>query len=149
MSLLLALALAAAPEPIFECSFGAKQLSVTQQGGALVYRFGTKAKAELRIVAEAASNRVFYHRTLYPRAEDQTLRFVSGEYNYIVYAHWAAPSMGMTEAGSTPESYYGGLLVMRGEEELSSRRCRSGGDMREWPIFKTLPQDEENLTPQQ
>ncbi len=147
MSLLLALALAASPEPVFACSFGAKQLTVTQQGDALVYRYGTKARAELRIVADAPSNRVFYHRTLYARAEDQTLRFVSGEYNYVVYAHWSAPSMGMTEESSTPENFYGGLTVMRGEKELTSRRCNSGGDMREWPIFKTLPQDETNMTP--
>ncbi|HEY0595399.1 hypothetical protein [Sphingopyxis sp.] len=149
MSLLLALTLAATPEPVFECSFGAKQLTVTQQGDALVYRYGTRAKAELRIVADGPSNRVFYHRTLYPRAEDQTLRFVSGEYNYVVYAHWSAPSMGMTEEGSTGESFYGGLTVLRGEEELASHRCRSGGDMREWPIFKTLPQDEANMTPRE
>lgn len=150
MSLLLALAMVApTSEPIFACSFGAKQLTITQQGDALVYRYGTKAKAELRIVADAASNRVFYHRTLYPRAEDQTLRFVSGDYSYIVYAHWAAPGMGITEEGSTPERYYGGLQVYRRGAELSSRRCRRGGDMREWPIFKTLPQDEENLTPEE
>jgi hypothetical protein len=149
MSLLLALALGATPEPVFECSFGAKQLIVTQQGEALVYRYGTKKKAELRIVADAASGRVFYNRRLYPRAESQTLRFVSGDTSYIVYAHWSAPSMGMTEEGSTPESYYGGLHVYRGGAELSTRRCRTGGDMREWPIFKSLPQDEENLTPEE
>ena len=147
MSILLALALAATPEPVFACSFGAKQLTVTQQGDALVYRYGTKARTELSIVADAPSNRVFYHRTLYARAEDQTLRFVSGAYNYVVYAHWSAPSMGTTEESSTGEFYYGGLTVLRGETELTSRRCRSGGDMREWPIFKTLPQDETNLTP--
>lgn len=147
MSILLALALAATPEPVFACSFGAKQLTVTQQGDALVYRYGTKARTELSIVADAPSNRVFYHRTLYARAEDQTLRFVSGAYNYVVYAHWSAPSLGTTEESSTGEFYYGGLTVLRGETELTSRRCRSGGDMREWPIFKTLPQDETNLTP--
>ena len=124
MSLLLALAMAATPEPVFECSFGAKQLTVTLQGDALVYRYGTKKKAELRIVADAASGRVFYNRRLYPRAESQTLRFVNGDTSYIVYAHWSAPSMGMTEEGSTPESYYGGLHVYRGGAELSSRRCR-------------------------
>ncbi len=147
MSVLLALALAATPEPVFACSFGAKQLTVTQQGDALVYRYGTKARTELSIVADAPSNRVFYHRTLYARAEDQTLRFVSGAYNYVVYAHWSAPSLGTTEESRTGEFYYGGLTVLRGETELTSRRCRSGGDMREWPIFKTLPQDETNLTP--
>lgn len=147
MSLLLALSLATAPEPVFACSFGARQLTVTQQGDALVYRYGTKAKAELRIVADAPSNRVFYHRTLYSRAEDQTLRFVSGEYSYVVYAHWSAPSLGLTEESSTGEIFYGGLIVLRGGKTLSSRRCSDDGDMREWPIFKTLPEDEENLTP--
>ncbi|HWW58121.1 MAG TPA: hypothetical protein VN047_14615 [Sphingopyxis sp.] len=147
MSLLLALALTTSPEPVFTCSFGAKQLTVTQEGESLVYRYGTRSRAELTIVADAPSNRVFYHRTLYARAEDQTLRFVSGEYNYVVYAHWSAPDIGMTEESRTGESYYGGLTVMRGEEELTSRRCSRGGDMREWPIFKTLPQDETNMTP--
>ena len=147
MSLLLALTLASAPELVFACSFGAKQLTVTQQGDALVYRYGTKSKAELRLVADAKSGRVFYHRTLYSRAEDQTLRFVSGDYNYVVYAHWSAPSLGMTEESSTGEFFYGGLIVLRGGKILSSRRCRDDGDMREWPIFKTLPQDEENRVP--
>ncbi len=148
MSLLLALTLASAPELVFACSFGAKQLTVTQQGDALVYRYGTKSKAELRLVADAKSGRVFYHRTLYSRGEDQTLRFVNGDTSYIVYAHWTAPSMGVTEESSSPEIYYGGLIVRRGERTLSSRSCTDDkGDMREWPIFKTLPQDEENRVP--
>lgn len=148
MSLLLALALAAAPEPVFDCAIGKKRLTVTQEGNALVYRYGTKQRAELRMVADAASGRVHYHRTLYPRGEDQTLRFVNGDYSYVVYAHWSAPSMGMTEESSTPESAYGGLIVLKNGEQLSSRRCNGeSGDMREWPIFKTLPVDAENLTP--
>lgn len=148
MSLLLALALAAAPEPVIDCAIGKKRLTVTQEGGALVYRYGTKQRAELRMVADAASGRVHYHRTLYPRGEDQTLRFANGDYSYVVYAHWSAPSMGMTEEGSTPESAYGGLIVLKNGEQLSSRRCNGeSGDMREWPIFKTLPVDAENLTP--
>ncbi len=152
MSLLLALAMAAAqandPGPVFDCAIGKKRLTVTQEGGALVYRYGTKQRAELRMVADAASGRVHYHRTLYPRGEDQTLRFVNGDYSYVVYAHWSAPGMGMTEAGSTTEAAYGGLIVLKNGEQLISRRCNGeGGDMREWPIFKTLPVDAENLTP--
>lgn len=147
MSLALALALAAAPEPVFACSFGSKQLTVAQQGDALVYRYGTTRKAELRLVADAASRRVFYRRTLFPRGEDQTLRFVNGDYDYVVYAHWTAPGQGMTEDSVRPEVFYGGLIVMRGDDVISQRLCRSGGDMREWPIFETLPQDAANLTP--
>jgi len=147
MSLLLALAMAAAPEPVFDCAIGGKRLTVTQQGGALAYRYGTTQKAELRLVADAASGRLFYHRTLYPRGEDQTLRFVNGDYSYVVYAHWSAPSMGMTEEGGSPEVAYGGLIVLKNGEQIASRRCNEeGGDMREWPIFKTLPVDDDNLT---
>ncbi|WP_428630484.1 hypothetical protein [Sphingopyxis sp.] len=139
---------AKAPGPIFDCSIGTKRLTITQQGNALVYRYGTKRKAELRLVADAADQRVFYHRTLYPRGEDQTLRFVNGDHSYIVYAHWTAPSVGMTEGGGDPEVYYGGLIVRLGDKTLSSRSCTDdNGDMREWPIFKTLPQDKENRVP--
>ena len=72
---------------------------------------------------------------------------IRDRYNYVVYSHWSAPSLGMTEESSTGEFFYGGLIVLRGGKILSSRRCRDDGDMREWPIFKTLPPDEENLTP--
>lgn len=148
MSLLLALALVAAPEPVFDCAIGNRRLTVTRQGKALVYRYGTERKAELRLVADAASGRLFYHRTLYARGEDQTLRFVNGDYSYVVYAHWTAPARGLTEETGSPEVAYGGLIILRDGKPISSRRCNAeGGDMREWPIFKTLPVDEENRVP--
>ena len=150
MSLLVALALAAAPEPIFDCAIGGKRLTVTRRGDSLVYRYGTKAKAELRLVADAASGRLFYPRTLYARGEDQTLRFVNGDYAYVVYAHWSAPSMDQAEAeaGGSPETAYGGLIVLKDGQPISSRRCNDdSGDMREWPIFKALPVDTENKVP--
>ncbi len=151
MSATLALALtlstpAALSGPVFECSFGAKELRITQEKGALVYRYGTKTGTELRIVADAKSGRVFYHRTLYPRGEDQTLRFVNGDYSYVVFAHWTAPPSADIEF-EIPAAQYGGLIVMRGDDVLSTRVCKEGGDMVEWPIFKTLPSDAENLTP--
>lgn len=148
MSLLLALAVAAAPEPVFDCAIGSKRLTVTQQGDALVYRYGTKQQAELRLVADAAGGKLFYHRTLYPRGEDQTLRFVSGDYSYVVYAHWTVPRIGMTEEGGTAEAVHGGLIVLKKGKRISARRCAGeSGDMREWPIFKTLPVDAENRVP--
>ncbi|SKB28957.1 hypothetical protein [Sphingopyxis flava] len=151
MSAALALALALSapaslPGPVFECSFGAKQLRVTQEKDALVYRYGTKARTELRIAADAKSGRVFYHRTLYPRGEDQTLRFVNGDFSYVVFAHWTAPPSNDIDF-DVPAAQYGGLIVMRGDAIISTRICKQGGDMVEWPIFKTLPTDADNLTP--
>jgi hypothetical protein len=96
----------------------------------------------MTIVATPDSRTVFYSRVLYPRGEDQSLRFVQGDTSYSVYAHWEAPMQYMTTI--TPETIYGRLTVKRGDEEISSRSCKTGGDMREYPLFKLLPADEEN-----
>jgi hypothetical protein len=144
----LALAMAApagAAETLFECSFGATRVSVTLEGERLTYRYGRPNRAELVLSGDRSSNNVFYHRQIYARAEDQTLRFTNGAYSYLIYARWQAPSQ--YQGGTTPERAAGGLLVLRDGALVRHMRCRSGGDMREWPVFVTLPEDPENLTP--
>ena len=136
----LAPATPARPETIFECSFGKKQATVTYDGKALTYRYGPRGKPELTIAATPDSNRVFYRRILYPRGEDQILRFVRGEYSYSIFAHWEAPMQYMTT--TTPETIEAELSVYRGDKVISTRRCQSGGDMREHPVFKSLPDTE-------
>lgn len=126
---------------VFSCDTGTRRISVVHDGRALVYRFGTARKEELRLALAPGSGRVFYHNSLYPRGEDQTLRFVNGRYSYVVYSHWTAPS-----GGVSPEIFYGGVLVVDGERTIATHRCRRGGDMREWPVFKRLPRDEINRT---
>jgi hypothetical protein len=139
MTLLLAvLAMTALPEPLFTCGLGKKRVQVTQEAGLLVYRFGTGRRSELELRAAPADGTVFYHRTLYNRAEDQALRFTHDRYSYVVYAHWQAPDSG------APESVAGGLIVLKDGKTLSKQHCRTGGDMREYPIFKTLPIDDQN-----
>lgn len=145
MSLLLLAAAAVAPPPakpetIFECSFGKKHATVTYNGTALTYRYGPRGKPELTIDATPASNTIFYHRTLYPRGEDQILRFVKGEYSYSIFAHWEAPMQYMTT--TTPETIEAELSVYRNDQVISTRPCKSGGDMREHPVFKLLPDTE-------
>ena len=142
MLMLAALLLAPpATDTILSCSTGAKRIEVTSDGTNLTYRFGRPGKPEITLTGSAASGTVFYHRELYARGEDQTLRFVSGEYHYVVFASWSAPSGGGAEYSRA------GVVVMQGEREIARAICKPDGDMREWPIFETLPKDEENRTP--
>jgi hypothetical protein len=129
-------------EEIFRCSFGAREASVTQDGGQLTYRFGRAGRPELTLTGDAASGTLFYHRTLYARGEDQTLRFVSGDFSYVIFNGWSAPNYDQEGARD-----YSGLLVLRRGRVIRRMSCREGGDFIERPIFSTLPQDQENRVP--
>ena len=145
---LLALGLAAAaqaaepPEQIFSCSFGALQVEVVRDGSVLTYRFGRPGRPEMVLSGSAASGNLHYHRTLYPRGEDQTLRFTRGAWSYVIFNAFQTPDYRIE--GARDDS---GLLVLRHGRRIARMNCRSGGDFIERDIFDTLPQDEENLVP--
>ena len=149
-SLFLALAAAApaaaaeAPEQIFHCAFGARQVEVVREGATLIYRFGRPGRPELVLSGDAASGTIFYHRTLYPHGEDQTLRFRRGATSYVVFNAFQTPDY--RQEGAVDQS---GLLVLRNGRRIARMNCRSGGDFIERDIFGTLPRDEENLVPRQ
>ncbi len=132
-----------APETVFACSFGARQVEVVREGGRLTYRFGRPGRPELVLSADAGSGTLFYHRTLYARGEDQTLRFTSGDFSYVIFNGWSAPNYYQEGARD-----YSGLLVLRGGQVIRRMNCREGGDFLEHPLFFTLPQDVENRVPE-
>jgi hypothetical protein len=146
--LLLALALAApapaaeAPERIFFCSFGARQVEVVRDGATLIYRFGRPGRPELVLSGDAASGNVHYHRTLYPRGEDQTLRFQSGAHSYLIFNAFQTPDY--RQEGAVDES---GLLLLRRGRRIALMYCRDGAELIEYPIFDGLLRDEEDLVP--
>lgn len=133
----------ASAETVFHCSFGAREASVTQEGARLTYRFGRPGRPELTLTGDAASGTLFYHRTLYARGEDQTLRFVNGDYSYVIFSGWSAPNYFQEGARD-----YSGVLVLRRGHVVRRLNCRSGGDFIEREIFFTLPQDRENRVPE-
>ena len=130
-----------ATDTLLSCSTGTKRIEVTSDGTTLTYRFGKPGKPEITLTGSASSGTVFYHRELCARGENQSLRFVSGEYSYAVFASWSAPSGGGAEYARA------GVIVLQGEREVGRAICKPSGDMREWPIFETLPKDEQNWTP--
>lgn len=136
-------AAAEAPETVFACSFGSRQVEVVREGARLTYRFGRPGRPELVLAGDAASGNLFYHRTLYARGEDQTLRFTSGAHSYVIFNAWAAPNLYGEGARD-----YSGLLVLRGDRVIRRMNCREGGDFPENPLFFTLPQDADNLVPE-
>ena len=130
-------------ETVFACSFGARQVEVVREGARLTYRFGRPGRPELVLTGDAASGTLFYHRTLYARGEDQTLRFTSGDHSYVIFNGWSAPNRYLEGARD-----YSGVLVLRGGRVIRRMNCREGGDFLENPLFFTLPQDEDNLVPE-
>ena len=130
-------------ETIFQCRIGTRQATVTLENDRLTYRYGRPGRPEISIAGGPASGNISYHRTLFARGEHQVLRFRSGGHSYLVGANWAAPSPG----GS--EYVEGRVVVMRGEAILRELRCRRGeGDMREYPVFRRLPQEPDNPLPE-
>lgn len=132
-----------APETVFTCSFGARQVEVVREGARLTYRFGRPGRPELVLTGDAASGTLFYHRTLYARGEDQTLRFTSGDFSYVIFNAWSAPNRYLEGARD-----YSGLLVLRSGRVIRRLNCREGGDFLENHLFFTLPQDAENRVPE-
>lgn len=128
------------PQTVFTCSAGHKEIAITQEGDRLTYSFGPRGRPEISLHG-GPDGGVFYHRELYARGEDQTLRFVQDEWSYIVFNRWQAPD-------AHPEHNVSGLLVMKDGKLVRRINCaKDSGDLREWAIFKRLRQDDENLTP--
>jgi len=147
LAFLLALAAAApaqaeAPEQIFQCSFGARQVEVVRDGTTLTYRYGRPGWPEIVLSGSAASGNVHYHRTLYPHGEDQTLRFTRGAHSYVIFNAFQTPDY--RQEGAIDQS---GLLVLHHGRRIARMNCRTGGDFIERDIFDGLPVDEENLVP--
>jgi hypothetical protein len=134
------------PQTVFTCRAGSKRIAVTQRDDRLTYSFGPPGRPEISLTG-GPQDGVFYHRTMYNRGEDQTLRFVSGQWNYVLFNRWQAPQQ-LSSERIEPEYNVSGVLVMRNGKLVRRIDCnKSSGNLTEWPIFKRLKQDKENVTP--
>ena len=101
--------------PVFSCSLGKKQVSVHAVGDELVYKFGTRTKAELTIIGSVARHNVFFRTARFANIENQ-LRFTNGRFSYIVFSLGGNPSVGARAVS--------GLTVMNGTKPVSEFTCR-------------------------
>jgi hypothetical protein len=132
-----ALAQTTAPQPVFACSLGKKSVSVTAQGDQLTYTFGTKAKTEMSIVGSADQKNVLYRQARYAGMEHQ-LRFVNGDYSYIVY--------NMEGNGRSGASASSGLVVMKGTETVADMHCAHYAEFGLGFDLSSLPEDTDDYS---
>ena len=123
------------PNRVFACSLGAKSVSVTASGDQLTYSFGTVAHTELRIVASASRKNVFFRTDRYAGPQQQ-LRFVNGDYSYIVYS---MAGNAETEAQSVSR-----LVVTRNGKRIADMPCSIYSEFGVGFDYGTLPRDTES-----
>jgi hypothetical protein len=112
---------AAGEQIVFSCRLpGGKIVTVTQDGGRFLYRYGAAGRPELTIAGTAANGRLFKRAALHGGVYATQLRFVSGEHSYIV--HSFPRSDIVDNVGSS------GLRVFRGGRRIMDRNCEPRAD---------------------
>lgn len=107
---------AAGEHTVFSCQLsGGKIVTVKQDGGRLLYRYGTPGEAELEIEGTPTNGRIFQHASVHGGAYDVELLFVSGAYSYIVHSF---PRSDIVDNDPTS-----GLMVFRSGEKIMDRDC--------------------------
>lgn len=128
---------AEAPQPVFACSLGKKSVSVIAVGHELIYKFGTSTKTEMSIVGSAHQRNVLYREDRYAGMEHQ-LRFVSGDYSYIVY--------NMEGNSQTGAKAISGLTVMKGNKAVADMSCTHYAEFGIGFDYGSLPEDTANYS---
>ena len=113
---------AAGEHTIFSCRLPrGKIVTVTRDGGRFLYHYGTAGRPELTIEGTAANGRIFKQAAVHGGSYDIQLRFVSGEYSYIVHSF---PRNDIVD--NVPRS---GLIVFRGGTRIMDRNCEPWADI--------------------
>lgn len=126
--------------PVFSCILMDKQsVIVTAEGNQLHFTFG-----DIRIIGDAKSGNVAYHHEIWSHAEDKHLRFRQGDNSYVLFNRWAAPN----DEGNSAISY-SGLLIFKGYDKIDLKFCHDSGQFLSDFDLTTLPDDAENVIPEQ
>jgi hypothetical protein len=129
-----------AATPLFRCSFGSKAVEVSVSGPALVYRYGSPRRTEIRLDRPLVGVDVGHHYQILAHAEHRHLRVANGRYSYILYDRFSAPAYD----GSGAEDAQG-LLVLRDGRVIARHACRTGPGFAKDFRFERLRRDEDDL----
>jgi len=125
------------PQRVFACSLGKKSVSVTAVGNQLIYKFGTPTNTEMSIIGSAGQRDVLYRAERYASMEYQ-LRFLSGQYSYIIY--------NMGGNSTTGAASVSGLTVKKGNKVINEMSCRHYTEFSTGFDFEWLPEDTEEYS---
>jgi hypothetical protein len=121
---------------LFACSLpGGRAVRVTAQGDRITYRFGTPRRAELTIAGSAADQNVFATTRLHGGPTYFTqLRFVRGEYSYVVHSIPRTRTLDNTASS--------GVTVFRNGRRIAGHSCRRWAAL-SFADIAEIPEDRE------
>lgn len=120
------------PNFSFECRLGAKNVSITTQGDELVYSYGVGKNPDLVIRGSAQKNNLFARHQMGMRSDTQQLRFVNGDYSYVLSSLFVAGA-----GGDDWVKFY----VLRGKKVLRAQVCRGAASFEDFDQLDRLPRD--------
>ena len=120
----------------FVCQMGSKSVRVATEGDELVYRYGTAANPELTIRGSARNHNLFFLHEGGGRGEAQQLRFVNGDYSYVLYSQFTAPGYD----GKGAEDWVK-FFVLHGKTVLRAQLCRNAASFEDFDQLDHLPPD--------
>lgn len=120
------------PDFSFECKLGAKSVRITSEGDELVYSYGSRQNSELIIRGSAQRNNLFARHDMARRADAQQLRFVKGDYSYLLSSLFVAGA-----GGDDWVKFY----VLRGGKVLRAQVCRGAPSFKDFDQLDRLPRD--------
>ncbi len=113
----------------YSCAFGRKVVSVCINAGRQVtYRYGPLGKPEMTVASTGQDGKAQRNEIMLAGGGNQQhLRFSSGGYEYLVYSGITGPSF------DPPNVRASGLVVLRGNDEVSSKECARNGELQRLP----------------
>jgi hypothetical protein len=127
------------PEFRFECKLGAKSVRITSEGNELVYTYGARLQFELVIRGSAQRKNLFARHEMGMRSDAQKIRFVNGDYSYLLSSLFVAGA-----GGDDWVKFY----VLRGDKVVRAQVCRGAASFEDFDQLDRLPRDDAIRVPE-
>lgn|GEM_PF-1829923 len=128
----------AAPAPLrLICKTGTKVVRVESEGADLVYRYGEPGKApELELRGNAGNGKVRFRHDGGRRSEYQQLRFVNGDYSYVLASLFVAPDY--SGKGAIDRLRF---VILFKDKVIQTHLCRGASSLEDNALLDALPKD--------
>lgn len=113
----------------YSCALGRKVVSVCiTTGRQVAYRYGPLGRPEMTVASTGQDGKAHRNEVMLSGGGNQQhLRFSNGGYEYVVYSGITGPGFDPANVRSS------GLVVLRGQDEVSSKDCARNGELQRIP----------------